>query len=99
MEPAPVIKGFDELEDGLASLSSGFEAAAVDEFLFERAPERFHGGVVIAAGFTAHGRYGFCVGQGLAKISAGVLATTIGVEKEFWQGLAMVLSHVPGRED
>ena len=39
MEAAPVIKGFDKIEDGLASLGPGFKAAPVDEFEFEGAPE------------------------------------------------------------
>ena len=73
MEPSPIIERFDKVEDGLASFGASFEAAAIDQFLFEGAPEGFHGSVVIAAGFAAHGREGFGVGQGLAKINAGVL--------------------------
>src|SRR3954453_5659525 len=97
MEALAVIESFDKVEDRLARLGPSFEAAAVDQFLFERAPEGFHGGVVIAASFAAHRGEGFCVGQGTAKISAGVLAATVGVEDQFWRRLAMGLSHVPGR--
>jgi len=39
MEAASVIKSFDKIEDGQASLLAGFEAAAIDEFQFESAPE------------------------------------------------------------
>ena len=56
MEALAVVERFDEVEDCQASLGPSFEAAPVDEFLFEGAPEGFHGGVVIAAGFAAHGR-------------------------------------------
>ena len=55
MEALAVIKSFDEVEDGQASLGSGFEVAPVDKLQFERAPKGFHGGVVVAAGFAAHG--------------------------------------------
>ena len=43
MEAAPVIKGFDEIEVGLASFAAGLEAAPTDRFVFEGAPEGFHG--------------------------------------------------------
>jgi hypothetical protein len=43
-----IVKHFNEIEDGLARFVSGYEVAAVNEFLFEGAPERFHGGVVVA---------------------------------------------------
>ena len=55
MQALAVVKHFDEIKDGLASLGSGFEVAAVDQFLFERAPEGFHGGIVVAVAFAAHG--------------------------------------------
>ena len=40
--------------------------AAVDEFLFEGAPEGFHGGNVVAVGFAAHGGQGLGALEGLA---------------------------------
>ena len=82
MEAAAVIKGFDEVEDGLASLGASFEGAAVDQFLFERAPEGFHGGVVIAASFATHGRQAPTLSQSLAISSAGILAAAVGVEDQ-----------------
>ena len=59
VQASAVIEYFYEIEDGLACFVPGFELAAVDQFLFEGAPERFHGGVVVAVAFAAHG------GQGL----------------------------------
>lgn len=53
MEALAVVESFDEVEDSPASFGPGFEASSVDEFMFESAPKRFHGGVVIAIGFTA----------------------------------------------
>jgi len=99
MEALAVIESLDEVEDCQPSLGSSFETAPVDEFQFERAPEGFHGSVVITAGFAAHGGLGLSVGQGLAKIRAGVLAAAIGVKDELRRGLAMNLCHVPGRQD
>jgi hypothetical protein len=51
MEASAAVKGFDEIKDGLACLGSGFEVAAIDEFMFESAPEGFHGGIVVAVAF------------------------------------------------
>ena len=55
MQAAAVVKHFYKIKDGLAGLLSGLEVAAVDQFLFERAPEGFHGGIVVAVAFAAHG--------------------------------------------
>jgi hypothetical protein len=99
MEALAVIESLDEVKDGLASLDPSLEAAPVDEFLFKGAPEGFHGGVVIAAGFTAPGGEGLALSQRVAKSSAGVLAAAVGMKDQLWRRLAMSLSHVPGRED
>jgi len=45
VEPLAVVKDFDPLEDGGASLSACGERLAMDQFAFETAPEAFHGGV------------------------------------------------------
>src|SRR6185369_14800023 len=58
MEAGAIIKGFDKIEEGQPGLGAGLEVTAIDEFLFEGAPEGFHGGVVIAAGGAAHGGEG-----------------------------------------
>ena len=42
MEALAVVKDLNELKDGLADLGPGFEAAAVDQFMFEGAPQGFH---------------------------------------------------------
>ena len=55
MEALAVVKHFDKIKDGLARLGSCFEVAAVDQFLFECAPEGFHGGIVVAVALAAHG--------------------------------------------
>jgi hypothetical protein len=46
VQASAVVKHFYKIKDGLAGLLSGFEVAAVDQFLFERAPEGFHGGII-----------------------------------------------------
>ena len=63
------LEGFDKVEDGLAGFAAGFEAAPIDQFLFERAPEGFHGGVVITAGFATHGRERLALSQGVRVLS------------------------------
>src|SRR5436190_9139105 len=99
METTAVIKDFDEVENGLLSLGASLERAAIDEFLFEGAPEGFHGGIVIAAGFAAHGSQRFGFNQSVSKIGAGILAAAIGVKDQLRRRLAMSLSHVPCSQD
>ena len=50
-----VVKAFDVIEDFGAGLAVAGKVAAIDEVEFEGAPEAFHGGVVIAVAFAAHG--------------------------------------------
>ena len=58
VEPFRVIEGFDVIEDGQAGCLVGGEVFVMEPFSFERAPEGFHGGVVIAiAGGTHAGAY------------------------------------------
>src|SRR5207248_11739975 len=99
MEAAAVVKGFDEVEDGLASFAASFEATPIDQFVFEGAPERFHGGVVIAAGFAAHGGQRLALSQSVTEVRASVLAAAVGVENQRGNRLAMRQRHVPGPED
>ena len=55
MQAAAVVKHFYKLKDGVPGLLPGFEVAAIDQFLFECAPEGFHGGIVVAVALAAHG--------------------------------------------
>src|ERR1017187_10203787 len=89
METAPVIEGLDEVEDGLARFAASFEGTPIDQFLFERAPEGFHGGIVIAAGFATHGGEGLALRQSVAEVSAGVLAAAVGVEDQLGSRLGV----------
>ena len=73
MEALAVVKDLNELEDGLAGLGVGFEVSAVDQFVFEGAPERLHRGVVVAVAFPAHGRDGLGMVERAAIGVAGVL--------------------------
>jgi len=99
VESAAVIEGFDKIEDGLASLGASLEVVAIDQFLFEGAPERFHGGIVIGAGFAAHGREALALRQGFTEVRAGVLATAVRMKDQGWGRLAMSLGHVPSGQD
>jgi hypothetical protein len=51
----PVIKDLDIFSDGLSGLSACGEALVMQEFVFERASEAFHWGVVVAVALAAHG--------------------------------------------
>src|ERR1035438_10131789 len=73
VETASVIEGFDEVEDGLARFAASLEGAPIDQFLFEGAPEGFHGGIVIAVAPTTHGGEGLALRQSVAEVSACVL--------------------------
>ena len=58
------------------------EGGVPKEFGFQRAPERFHGGIVIAGGFAAH-TGGACEGfAGVPVVSAGILAATVDVDDD-----------------
>ena len=54
VEAFRVIESFDIIEDGQVSGLMGWEVMVMERFGFERAPERFHGGVVIAVACGTH---------------------------------------------
>ena len=99
MEALAVVKDLNEVKDRLAGLGASFEVAAVDEFVFEGAPEGFHGGIVVAVGFAAHGGDGLGALEGVAIVEAGVLHAAVGMEHQAGGRLAMSLGHPPGGQD
>ena len=54
MDAESIVKTLDVIEDLSTSQGVSGPVAAVDQFEFERAPEAFHGGVVVAIGLAAH---------------------------------------------
>ena len=54
MKPEAIIKGFDVIENGAASLGEAFEVVVINEFVFERTEEGFDKSVVVAVAFSAH---------------------------------------------
>ena len=54
MESGAVIKDFDVIEDGGASLGESGEAVVVNQFVFETAPKGLDKGVVVAVAFSTH---------------------------------------------
>ena len=91
-----VVKHFDKIKDGLASLGSGFEVAAIDEFVFEGAPERFHSGIIVAVTFAAHGSDGLGLLECVAVVVTGVLDAAVGMKHQARRRLAMSQRHAPG---
>jgi hypothetical protein len=77
-----VIKALDESEDGGGGGGAGQEDATVDEFVFEGAPERFHGGIVVAVAAAAHGGDEAALVEEAAIFGTGVLPALIGVMDE-----------------
>ena len=78
-EPLSVVKDFDPFEYRGAGLEPGDELALMDQILFQRAPEAFHGRVVIAVAPATHAGHHAGHSQALAISFAGVLDTAIGV--------------------
>jgi hypothetical protein len=99
VEPGAVIEPFDESKDFCLCLGAGGELAAIDELEFERAPERFHGGIVVAIGFAAHGSQRPVLLQALAELGAGILAASIRMEQELSGRRAPEQGHLPTGQD
>src|SRR3954465_4859321 len=93
MSALAVVEGFGVIEDLRSSLGAGAEGAAIDQLQFEGAPEAFHGGVVIAVASAAHGGDQASVTQSLTIIAAGVLDSTIGMEKQLGRRPTMQQRH------
>ena len=60
MPALAVIESFNKIKDGQAGFGPAGKGAPVDEFLFEGAPEAFHGGIIVAVAFSAHGGQTWC---------------------------------------
>ena len=77
-----IVEDFDVIEDLGAGLIAGGELLSVNGFYFEGAPEAFHGGVVVAVGFAAHGGDATGLGEGGPVVGAGVLDAAIGMAQQ-----------------
>ena len=98
VQALPVIKDFDVLKDGGTSFLqvSKLLGATIDQLQFERAPESFHDGVVIAIGLATHGSDGLSCLECLTILATGVLDAAIGVKDQSSWWLTMSAGHVPG---
>src|SRR5438477_5067204 len=94
VEPLPVIIDFNHLEDCLASLLPALELAVAQEFIFKRAPERFHGGVIVAVALAAHARLDAGLLELLAVRRAGVLRSSIGMMQEAFRRMTLRDGHL-----
>ena len=54
MKPEAIIKGFDVIENGAASLGEAFEVVVINEFVFERTEEGFDERVIVAIALWTH---------------------------------------------
>lgn len=97
MEPFSVIEPFDIFKDFPSGLGLGLEAFNPD-LAFEDAPERFHGGVVVAIAGSAHAGDEACLFESLVIFEAGVLAAAIGVMDHRASGFARSNGAIKGLE-
>jgi len=88
VEPDTVIVSLNVLEDHPAGLLVGGWHVTGKTLGFERAPERFHHGVVVAVGPAAHAGDGADFFEQLPVGPAGVLAAAVAVNDEAWPGPA-----------
>ena len=88
-----IVEAFDVIEDFAARLAVADKVAPINQFQFEGAPEAFHGGVVVAVAFAAHGGEQAGLAQGLAVSGAGVLDAPIGVEQQLGWWVAVQEGH------
>src|ERR1019366_3275206 len=93
MGAVTIVKAFDVIKDLGACLVAGDEVAAVNQFQLAGAPEAFHGGVVVAVAFAAHGGHQACLTEGTSVIGAGVLDTPIGMKQQIYWRLPMPEGH------
>jgi hypothetical protein len=82
VESGAVIKGFDAVEDGIASLGKSGEALVVNDFVFKGAPEGLDEGVIVAIAFATHGSDEVVLGQDLPVSGASERGTTIEADGE-----------------
>ena len=101
VKPLAVVEHFDVFEERRLGLLACGEVLLlrINQFNFQRAPERFHDGVVIAVGFAAHRGNSVGLFQGSSKVSTGVLDTAIGVEDQAFRRSSMAQRSVPSRSD
>jgi hypothetical protein len=97
VQPLAVVEDFDVIEQGGVSLLARGKLISlpVDQFQFERAPEGFHDGVVVAVGFAAHGSNRLGQLQRRAILQAGVLNAAIGMKDQARGRLTVTQGHVP----
>lgn len=100
VESLSVIVNFDGLKDELSGVFAIFKDEIGEEFIFESAPERFDGGIIIAIGLAAHAGLDTGVLELSAVFRAGVLRASVGMMKEAFRRkrLAMFDSHGEGIE-
>jgi hypothetical protein len=94
-----VIVNFDGTKEGLTSVLVVLEMLFAEEFVFQSAPEGFHGGIIVAITLAAHARLDAGLAELRAVFAAGVLHASIGMKEEFARGLAMLDGHAQGGQD
>ena len=98
MEPHAVVKDFDPFKDGGLGFAARGEVPPVNEFAFQRAPEAFHGGVVIAVAPAAHAADHASGVEVLPVKLAGVLHAPVGVMHQACWWSLLRQRHLPRRQ-
>lgn len=94
MKTLTIIKHFDLFKDGLPSMASCEKARPIDAFPLQRAPERFHTGVIVTIAGPAHTHLHGGVSERLLIASARLLASSIRMMQQSWLGMTTLKRHV-----
>ena len=82
VEPAPVVRAFDVFEEGASDPILGPGLTFRHGLTLERAPERFHGSVVVAVTLATHAGHQARSLKSVSIALAGILNASIGMMDE-----------------
>lgn len=94
-----VVEDLDVLENGLLGFITSVEVALIDQFDFQGAPKAFHGGIVIAAGASAHARDQAVVGERVPIEMTRKLAASVRMMDQSWCWSSLADGHGQSGED
>jgi hypothetical protein len=99
MPTKTIVKALNELEDTTTRLLMGLKNRARSTFVFERAKETLHHGIVVTVARTAHADLNALGSQQLQIAITGVLATPIRVMQQLGTDLSASQGHLQGLRD
>src|SRR5690349_14094425 len=88
-----IVEAFDVIKDLGAGLGRGLKNLAIEQLQSERAPDAFHGRILITIPTTAHRSDQAGVTERLTIFTTTVLDSTVGVEQQVGGRAAMQKGH------